>query len=62
MKQACDACGVRKGVYRVLVRRPEGKRLLGKLRRKWEENIEVDLQEVESGGIDWIALAQDRES
>jgi len=44
------------------VRRPEGKRLLGKLRRKWEENIEVDLQKVESGGIDWIALAQDRES
>ena len=41
------------------MRRPEGKRLLGKLRRKWEEIIEMDLQGVESGGIDWIALVQD---
>jgi hypothetical protein len=62
MKQACDTCGFRKGVYGVLVRRPKGKRLLGKLRRKWEENIEMDPQGVESGGIDLIALAQDRQS
>ena len=61
MKQACDTCGVTKGVYRDLMRRPEGKRLLGKLRRKWEENIEMDLQEVESGGNAWLALAQDRD-
>lgn len=52
MKQACDTCGVRKGVYRILVRRPEGKSLLGKLRRKWKENTETYFQEVESEGID----------
>ena len=62
MKEACDTCGFRKGVYRVLVRRPEGKKLLGKLRRRWEENIEMDLQEVETGSNDWIALAHDRDS
>ena len=42
--------------------RPEGKRLLGKLRRKWEENTEMDFQEMELGDIVWIALVQDRDS
>ena len=52
--------GERRGVYRVLVRNPEGKRPLGRPRRRWEDNIKVDLQEVGCGGMDWIELAQDR--
>jgi len=48
-------------VYRVLMRKPEGKRPLGGPRRRWEDNIKVDLQEVECGGMDWIELAQDRD-
>ena len=51
--------GERRGVYGVLVGKPEGKRPLGRPRRRWEGNIKIDLQEVESGVIDWIELAQD---
>jgi hypothetical protein len=40
---------------------PEGKSPLGRLRRRWEDNIKIDLQEVVCGGIDWIELAQDRD-
>jgi hypothetical protein len=47
-----------RGVYRVLVRKPEGKRPLGRPRRRWEDNIRIDLQEVGCGGLDWIGLAQ----
>jgi hypothetical protein len=47
-------------VYRVLMGKPEGKRPLGRPRRRWEDNIEMDLQEVGCGGMDWIELAQDR--
>ena len=47
-----------KGVYRVLVRKPEGKRSLGRPMRRWEDNIKMDLQEGGCGGIDWIELAQ----
>jgi hypothetical protein len=46
-------------VYRVLVGKPEGKRSLGRLRRRWQDNIKVELQEVGYGGMDWIELAQD---
>jgi len=53
--------GERRGVYRVLVRKPEGKRPLGGPRRIWEDNIKMDLQEVGCGGMDWIELAQDRD-
>ena len=53
--------GERRGVYRVLVGRPEGKRPLGTSKRRWEDNINMDLQEVECGGTDWIELAQDRD-
>ena len=53
--------GDRRGVYRVLVGKPEGKRLVWRPRRRWEDNFKVDLQEVGCGGKDWIELAQDRD-
>ena len=49
----------RGGVYRVLVGKPEGKRPLGRPRRRWVHNIRMDLQEVGCGYMDWIGLAQD---
>ena len=54
--------GERRGVYRVLVGKSEGNRPLGRIRRRWEDNIKMDLQEVRCGGMDWIELAQDRDS
>ena len=53
--------GERRGVYRVLVGKLEGKRPLGRPRRRWEDNIKMDLQEVGCGGMDWIEMAQDRD-
>ena len=50
-----------RGVHRVLVGKPEGKRPLGRPRPRWEENIKMDLQEVGGGGGDWMELAQDRD-
>ena len=52
--------GEGRGVHRVLVRKPEGKRPLGRPRRRWEDKIKMDLQEVGGGG-DWMELAQDRD-
>jgi len=51
--------GLRRGVCKVLVRRREGKRPLGRPRRRWEDNIKMYLQEVGCGGLDWIKLAED---
>jgi hypothetical protein len=51
----------RRGVYRVLVGKPKGKRPLGRPRRSWEDNVRMDLQEVGCGCVDWIGLAQDRD-
>ena len=48
-------------VYRVLVGKPEGKRPLGRPRRRWEDNIKMDIEEVGCGGMDWIQVAQDRD-
>ena len=53
--------GEGRGVYRVLVRKPEGKRPLGRPRRRWEDNTKMDLQEVGGGGGDWMELAEDRD-
>jgi len=53
--------GEERGVYRVLLRKPEGKRPLGRPRRKWVDNIRTDLQEVGCGYMDWIWLVQDRD-
>ena len=53
--------GERRGVYRVLVGKPEGKMPLGRPRRRWEDNIKMDLQEVGRESMDWIELAQDRD-
>ena len=53
--------GEDRGVHRVLVGKPEGKRPLGRQRRKWEDNIKMDLQEVGGGRGDWMELAQDRD-
>jgi hypothetical protein len=51
----------RRGVYRVLVGKPEGKSPLGRPKHRWEDNIKMDLQEVGCGGMNWIELAQERE-
>ena len=50
-----------RGVHKVLVGKPEGKRPLGRPRRRWEDSIKIDLQEVERGCGDWMELAQDRD-
>jgi hypothetical protein len=53
--------GDRRGVFRVLVGKPEGKRPPGRSRRRWEDNIKMGLQKVLCGGMDWIELAKDRD-
>jgi hypothetical protein len=60
MGGVCGKMGDRKGAYRILVRRPDGKRPLGRSRCRWEDNIKIDLQEVGWGGKDWIALAHNK--
>jgi len=53
--------GEERGVYRVLLTKPEGKRPMGRSRRRWVDNIWMDLQEVGCGYMDWIGLAHDRD-
>jgi hypothetical protein len=52
--------GEEKKVYKVLVGKPEEKRLLGRPRRRWEDGIRMDLREIGLGGVNWIRLSQDR--
>jgi len=56
---ACMGDG--RGVYMVLVRKPEGRRPLGRPRRRWEDNIKIDIMEVGYGGMDWTELTPDRD-
>jgi hypothetical protein len=53
--------GEGRGVYRVLVGKPEGKRPLGRTRRRWWNNIKSDVEEVGCGGMDWIEVPKERE-
>jgi hypothetical protein len=52
--------GEKRNAYRLFVGKPEGKRALGRPRRRWVDNIKLDLGELGWGGVDWIGLAQDR--
>jgi hypothetical protein len=61
MDRAWSTHGEKRNVYRVLVGSPEGKRPLGRPRRRWEDNIEMDLREIGWGGMDWIDLARYRD-
>jgi hypothetical protein len=59
MGKACSTNGEKRNAYRILVGKPEGKRPLGSPRRRWEDNIKIDLRDVEWVGMNWIHLAQD---
>jgi len=61
-KYEIKMCGEKRGIYRILVGKPVGKRPLGRPKLRWEDNIKMDLQEMGFGGMDWIELAQDRDS
>jgi hypothetical protein len=61
MGGACSSGVEGRGVYRVLVGKPEGKRQLGRSGCTWEDNIKMDLQEVGCGFLGWIGLTQDRD-
>jgi len=61
MGGACSTYGERRGVYTVLVGKLEGKRPLRRPRRRWKDNIKMDLQEMECGGMVGIDMAQDRD-
>ena len=61
MGGACGAYGDGRVAHRVLVGKPEGKRPMGRPRRRWEDNIKTDLQEVGGGCGDWMELAQDKD-
>jgi hypothetical protein len=50
-----------RGAYNILVGKPEGRSRLGRPRRRWEDNIKMDIREIEFGDVDWIHLAQDRD-
>jgi hypothetical protein len=53
--------GEKRNAYRILMGNPEGKRPLGRPRRRWEDNIRMDLREIGWGGMNWIDMAQDRD-
>jgi hypothetical protein len=54
--------GERRGAYRALVGKPEGRRTVGRPRRRWKDNIKMDLREIGCRGMDWINMAQDRDT
>jgi hypothetical protein len=59
MSRACSTNGKNRNAYRMLFGKSEGKRLLGRLRSRWMDNIKMDLRETGRGGMDWINLVQD---
>jgi hypothetical protein len=59
---ACSTYGEGRNVYRVLVGKLKGKRPLGRCRHRWEDNVKIDLQELGWSDMDWIDLAQDRDT
>jgi hypothetical protein len=59
---ACSPNGEKRHVFRLLVGKPEGKRPLGRPRRRWVNNVKTDLLEIGGGSIDWIDLTRDRQS
>jgi hypothetical protein len=61
MGRACSTHGPKRNAYRVLVGKPEGKRPVGRPRRRWEDNNKMDLREIGWGGMDWIGLAHDKD-
>jgi hypothetical protein len=61
MGRACSTTGVKRNAYRILVGNPEGKKPLGRSRRRWVDNIKMDLRKIGWYGMDWIDLAQDRD-
>jgi hypothetical protein len=61
MGRACSTNGEQKNAYRIWVGKPEEKRPLERPRRRWEDNIRMDLREIAWGDMDWIDLAQDRD-
>jgi hypothetical protein len=61
MGRACRTNWEKTNAYRVLMGKPEGKRPLGRPRRRWENNIRMDLREIGWGGMEWIDLAEDRD-
>jgi hypothetical protein len=61
MVRACNTKGEKRNVYRILMGKPEEKRLLGRPKLRWVDNIRMDLREIGWGGMDWIDLVQDRD-
>jgi hypothetical protein len=61
MGRACSTNGEKSNAFKILVGKPEGKRPLGRPRRRWVDNIRMDLREIGWGAMDWIDLAEDRD-
>jgi hypothetical protein len=61
MDRACSMNGSKRSAYGILVGKPEGKRSLGRPRRRWVDDVKMTLREIGWGGMDWIDLAQDRD-
>jgi hypothetical protein len=61
MNRACSTHEEKLDAHRVLMGNPEGKRALGRPRRRWEDNIKMDRREIRWSGMDWISEAQDRD-
>jgi hypothetical protein len=59
--RACSTNGEKRNAYRILVAEPEGRRPFGRPRRRWVDNIKMDLRDIRWDGTDWIDLAQDRD-